>query len=188
MNEQSFSKTKPEVIYVEVDYPQISYNEATDTLWMGNGLPTPVKRDITKGIFTIFFDSDGIVPTAVTLSGALRLLAPHLNGDIPCTEEDSSRAWHEGLEQQFLEISYEDESDTLWLGNGKPGSTGHDICYGVFIAFFDSTDRTPIGVMMDSAAELLRSHLPLEEGRGGQHSPVSHVISSSRIGWRQMAR
>ena len=99
------------------------------------------------------------------------LLAPHLNGDIPCTEEDSSRAWHEGLEQQFLEISYEDKSDTLWLGNGKPGSTGHDICYGVFIAFFDSTDRTPIGVMLDSAAELLRPHLPLEKAEAVSTRP-----------------
>ena len=153
---------KPEIVYVEVQYPEISYDEESDTLWMGNGLPTPVERDITKGIFKIFFDSDGIVPTAVTLSGALRLLAPHLNGDIPCTEEDSSRAWHEGLDQQFLEISYEDESDTLWLGNGRPGSAGFDIAYGVLIAFFDSADRTPIGVMLDSAAELLHPHLPLD--------------------------
>ena len=171
MSEESFGTAKPEVIYVEVEYPQISYNEETDTLWMGNGLPTLIERDITKGIFTIFFDSDGIVPTAVTLSGALRLLAPHLNGDIPCTEEDSSRAWHEGLDGQWLEISYEDESDTLWLGNGNPGSVGHDICYGTMIAFFDSGDRTPIGLMMDDAAELLRPHLPLEEAKTVRGDP-----------------
>ena len=137
----------------------------------GQWTSTLVKRDITKDIFTIFFDSDGIVPTAVTLSGALQLLAPHLNGDIPCTEEDSSRAWHEGSDGQLLEISYEDESDTLWLGNGKPGSTGHDICYGTMIAFFDSGDRTPIGLMIDDAAELLRHHLPLEEVKAVRNAP-----------------
>ena len=171
MSEEMSGKTKPEVIHTRVYHPEISYDAETDTLWMGNGLPTPVKRDITKGIFTIFFDSDGIVPTAVTLSGALRLLAPHLNGDIPCTEEDSSRAWHEGLDGQLLEISYEDESDTLWLGNGNPGSVGHDICYGTMIAFFDSGDRTPIGLMVDDAAELLRHHLPLEEVKAVRNTP-----------------
>ena len=171
MNEQSFSKTKPEVVYVKVEYPQISYDEKSDTLWMGNGLPTPVERDITKGIFRIFFDSDGVVPTAVALSGALRLLAPHLNGDIPCTEEDSSRAWHEGLDHQFLEISYEDESDTLWLGNGRSGSVGFDISHGTFIAFFDSDDRTPVGVMLDDAAALLRPHIPWEKAKTIRSAP-----------------
>ncbi len=156
---------KPEILYVGIQYPEISYDEESDTLWMGNGQPTPVDRDITKGILKIFFDSDGIVPTAVTLSGALRLLGPHLNGDIPCTEEDSSRAWHEGLDQQFLEISYEDEGDTLWLGNGRPGSAGFDITFGVLIAFFDSGDRTPVGVMLDHAAELLGPHLHVERSK-----------------------
>ena len=171
MSEEIRGKTKPEVRYTRVYHPEISYDAETDTLWMGNGLPTQVKRDITKGIFTIFFDSDGIVPTAVALSGALRLLAPHFNGDIPCTEEDSSRAWHEGSDGQWLEISYEDESDTLWLGNGNPGSAGHDICYGTMIAFFDSGDRTPIGLMMDDAARLLRLHLPLEKAKNLRSSP-----------------
>ena len=171
MTEQNFNKTQPQVVYADVKHPQISYDEKSDTLWMGNGLPSPVERDITKGILRIYFNSDGIVPTAVTLSGALRLLAPHLNGDIPCTEEDSSRAWHEGLDQQFLEISYEDESDTLWLGNGRPGSTGFDISYGVLIAFFDSGDRSPIGVMLDDAVALLRHHLPLEEAKAVRSRP-----------------
>ena len=172
MSEQSQDRTEAEAVYVEVEYPQISYDEKTDTLWMGNGLPTPINRDITKGIFTIYYDSDGIVPTAVALSGGLKLLAPHFNGDIHCTEEDSSRAWHDGLDGQFLEISYEDESDTLWLGNGKPGSLGSDISYGVLIAFFDSGDRTPIGIMLDGAAELLRPHLPLDGAKTIKSAPA----------------
>ena len=66
-----------------------------------------------------------------------------------------------------LEIEYESESDTLWLGNGRPGSIGFDITRGVLIPFFDTdgvnpNSRIPIGLMLSPAAKLLAPHLPIE--------------------------
>ena len=159
---------KPEMGYTAVQYPEISYNAESDTLRISNGQPAPVERDITKGILKIFFAPDGVAPTAVVLSDALELLAPHLNGDLPGTKEATSFACHQGLDGQSLEISYDDESDILWLGNGRPGSAGFDIAYGILIAFFDSSDGAPVGVMLEDAAELLRPHLPLVRAKAVQ--------------------
>ena len=66
-----------------------------------------------------------------------------------------------------LEIQYECESDTLWIGNGRPGSIGFDITHGVLIPFFDTdgidpNSRIPIGLMLSPAAGLLAPHLPIE--------------------------
>ena len=153
--------TNPEMEYSAVQYPEVSYNAENDTLRMSNGQPAPVERDITKGILKIFLAPDGVAPTAVVLSGAVKLLAPHLNGEIPGTKEATSQTCHQGLDGESLEISYDDESDILWLGNGRSGSAGFDIAYGILIAFFDSRDGAPVGVMLEDAAELLRPHLPL---------------------------
>ena len=70
-----------------------------------------------------------------------------------------------GLE--VLEIQYECESDTLWMGNGKPGSIGFDITHGILIPFFDTdgvdpNTRVPIGLMLSPAARLLATHLPIK--------------------------
>ena len=66
-----------------------------------------------------------------------------------------------------LKVSYEGESDTLWIGNGKPGSIGFDITHGILIPFFntdgvDPNSRVPIGLMLSPAAGLLAPHLPIK--------------------------
>ena len=67
----------------------------------------------------------------------------------------------------ILEIEYEGESDTLWIGNGRPGSIGFDITHGILIPFFDTdgvdpNSRIPIGLMLSPAAGLLAPHLPIQ--------------------------
>lgn len=65
-----------------------------------------------------------------------------------------------------LVVQYEGESDTLWIGNGRPGSIGFDITHNVLISFFDTgaadpNSRIPIGLMLSPAAALLSPHLPI---------------------------
>ena len=55
------------------------------------------------------------------------------------------------------EIDYDDESDTLWLGNGKPAPGGMDLFPGC-IVFFDGDGRTVTGVMLRGARRLLLPH------------------------------
>lgn len=56
------------------------------------------------------------------------------------------------------EIEYDEESDTLWLGNGKPAPGGMDLFPGC-IVFFDKDGRTVTGVMIRGAKRLLQPHL-----------------------------
>ena len=52
-----------------------------------------------------------------------------------------------------LRIDYDRETDTLWLGNGRPTPNGEDIADAV-VVFFDDAGR-PNAVTIDHAAELL---------------------------------
>ena len=70
-----------------------------------------------------------------------------------------------GHENKFLtsadlarEIEYDEESDTLWMGNGKPAPGGMDLFPGC-IVFFDEDGRTVTGVMLRGARHLLQPHL-----------------------------
>jgi len=70
-----------------------------------------------------------------------------------------------GYQNKFLtpsdlqrEIEYDEESDTLWLGNGKPAPGGMDLFPGC-IVFFDKDGRTVTGVMIRGAKRLLQPHL-----------------------------
>ena len=56
------------------------------------------------------------------------------------------------------EIEYDEESDTLWLGNGKPAPGGMDLFPGC-IVFFDKDGRTVTGVMLRGAKRLLQPFL-----------------------------
>lgn len=57
------------------------------------------------------------------------------------------------------EIRYDEESDTLWMGNGKPSPNGEDLFDGC-VVFFDK-DRRVSGIMFEDARELL---LPILSG------------------------
>ena len=51
------------------------------------------------------------------------------------------------------EIKYDAESDTLWIGNGRPSPNGMDLFDGC-VVFFDR-ERRVSGVMLEDARELL---------------------------------
>ena len=53
---------------------QIDYHEQSDTLWLGNGVPTPVGNDIGEYV-TAFFDDDE-EPNAAMIEHAAELLLP----------------------------------------------------------------------------------------------------------------
>lgn len=57
------------------------------------------------------------------------------------------------------EIKYDEESDTLWIGNGRPSPNGMDLFDGC-VVFFDS-DRQVSGIMLEDAREVL---LPFLKG------------------------
>ena len=52
-------------------------------------------------------------------------------------------------------ISYDQETDTLWITNGNPAPRGFDIVKNQIIAFFDHDGTTPTALMVFDAAELL---------------------------------
>ena len=56
---------------------EIKYHPESDTLWLGNGLPTPEGEDIAENV-TVFFDGDN-QPNAVMIEYAAELLLPILN-------------------------------------------------------------------------------------------------------------
>ena len=58
-----------------------------------------------------------------------------------------------------LEIDYDDENDTLWIGNGRPAPRGFDIVENSIIVFFEEDGVTPSGIMLFDALELLGPHL-----------------------------
>ena len=64
---------------------KIDYHAESDTLWLGNGLPTPDGEDIAENV-TAFFDDDG-QPNAVMIEHAAKLLLPILTA-----AKDSAKA------------------------------------------------------------------------------------------------
>ena len=56
---------------------QLDYHQESDTLWLSNGLPTPVGDDIAENV-TVFFDMDETQPNAVMIEHAAELLLPLL--------------------------------------------------------------------------------------------------------------
>ena len=65
---------------------QIDYHEESDTLWLGNGLPTPVGDDLAENV-TVFFDMDETQPNAVVIEHAAKLLLPILQSAIQARED-----------------------------------------------------------------------------------------------------
>ncbi len=61
------------------------------------------------------------------------------------------------------EIKYDEESDTLWIGNGRTVPNGMDLFDGC-VVFFDE-DRRVSGIMFEDALELLLPYLKHEPTR-----------------------
>ena len=58
--------------------PEIKYDAESDTLWIGNGLPSPNGMDLFDGC-VVFFDKERRV-SGVMLEDARELLLPFLGG------------------------------------------------------------------------------------------------------------
>ena len=67
---------------------KIDYHAESDTLWLGNGLPTPDGEDIAENV-TAFFD-DNNQPNAVMIEHAAKLLLPILTAAEKSTESKLS--------------------------------------------------------------------------------------------------
>lgn len=70
-----------------------------------------------------------------------------------------------------LHMEYEAESDTLWVGNGRPALIGHDLIGDTVIVFMDNDHTTPVGLMLGHAAGLLYQHLPIGGFNPAPHPP-----------------
>ena len=81
-----------------------------------------------------------------------------------------------------LRIDYDRETDTLWLGNGRPTPNGEDIADAV-VVFFDDADR-PNAVTIDHAAELLLPILSAarpaaQDGKEGQAGKKAEPVKDA---------
>lgn len=59
-------------------------------------------------------------------------------------------------------VQYDEESDTLWIGNGGPVPNGMDVFDGCVV--FSNVDRRVNGIMIEDARDLLLNAL-LGEGK-----------------------
>ena len=66
----------------------IDYHQQSDTLWLGNGLPTPGGEDIAEYV-TAFFDDDR--PNAVSIKHATEVLLPVLQSGRAARGESSEQ-------------------------------------------------------------------------------------------------
>lgn len=69
---------------------QLDYHQESDTLWLGNGLPTPVGYDIAENV-TVFFDMDETQPNAVMIEHAAEILLPILQTALKAKEGDREK-------------------------------------------------------------------------------------------------
>ena len=67
---------------------KIDYDPESDTLWLGNGLPTPNGEDISDAVVVFFDDADR--PNAVTIDHAAELLLPILTAARPAAKGNKS--------------------------------------------------------------------------------------------------
>ena len=74
--------------------------------------------------------------------------------------------------RRTLSISYDAQSDVLWMANDKQAPRGFDIVKNRVIAFFDHDGTTPTAVMVFDAAELLSPFFHPPEGKVSESSLV----------------
>lgn len=64
---------------------EIRYHQESDTLWLGNGGPTPDGADIAERVIVFFDDDDR--PNAVLIENAAEILLPILQAAIQRNED-----------------------------------------------------------------------------------------------------
>ena len=140
--------------------PKVSYDTATDTLWLKNGRPTPRCCDIVNDRVTAYFEADIWYPSAVKISGAYELLAGFFRpGDAlirrwPVVQYGENGVLEKVIQMENLEINYTIISDYLWIGNGKQAYDGKEFADELSVSF-DEDDKSPVGVLINPAAKIL---------------------------------
>lgn len=63
---------------------QIRYDSVEDTLWMGNGMPTPISTAIVDGAVVLYFyEEDGWrIPSGVTIYNAVKRIEPAILSEL----------------------------------------------------------------------------------------------------------
>ena len=143
-----------------LEAPKVSYDAATDALWLKNGRPTPRHCDIAKGQVTAYFEAEIWYPSAVRISGAYGLLAGFFRpGDSlvsrwPVVQCGENGVLEKVLKVGNLEIRYTMISDYMWISNGVPAWDGKEFADEISVSF-DEDDKTPVGVLIYPAAKIL---------------------------------
>ena len=73
-------------------------------------------------------------------------------------------------------VQYDEESDTLWIGNGGPVPNGMDVFDGCVV--FSNVDRRINGIMIEDARDLLLNAL-LGEGNYPAPEKTNGLSSTS---------
>ena len=69
---------------------EIDYHEESDTLWLGNGLSTPVGYDVAENV-TVFFDMEETQPNGVIIEHAAEILLPVLQAAMKAKEDANNK-------------------------------------------------------------------------------------------------
>ena len=143
-----------------IEKPKVSYDPASDTLWLKNGRPAARRCDIVEGRVTAYFEADIWYPSAVKIAGAYELLAGFFRpGDAPVkrwpvVQYGENGVIEKALQVDDLEIRYTIVSGYLWIGNGEPAADGREIAWELAVSY-DGDDRNPVGVLLNPAAKIL---------------------------------
>lgn len=138
----------------DAKFPEFDYESESDTLTIWGGGPAGSGFDITRGILILFLDYDHATPVGLTLSPAVKLLAPHL--PIKSIANIEPASYRDNLD---LRVKYDCEKDTLWMSNSRPAETYCTLMNGSVEIWFqagsesvlESDGKIPSGVMVYNA-------------------------------------
>ena len=160
-SEEAFWDSLPEAERNKrLEKPKVSYDAASDTLWLNNGRPTSRCCDIVKGRVISYFEADIWFPSAVKIAGAYELLAGFFRPDdapvsrSPVVQYGENGVLEKTLHIENLEINYTIVSDCLWINNGEPGFGHREFAEDLSVCFTEDY-QIPVGVLLTPAAELL---------------------------------
>ena len=143
-----------------LEKPKVSYDSASDTLWLKNGRPTLRSREIVENRVTVYFESEIWYPSAVSIVRAYEMLGqffcPKLVPESDCLvkKHGVEGGFERSLKLKDLEVFHETLSDYLWIGIGEQPWDGAEIAEDLIVSYAEN-GTIPVGVAMFKAAELI---------------------------------
>lgn len=132
---------------------ELAHDGESDTLWVGNGGPVPNGMNLSPGCL-VFFDSWCESANAFTFDDARELLLPILQGQV------TGEIRYEGPDQDAV-MTYNPETDTLRLRNGRPDGERKDLFPGCSV-FMEDARGLVSSLTLECAAALLLPVLTAE--------------------------